>query len=269
MTSTTESVPQPRPLGAVHWLGLTTMIAKEIDRFLKAYPQTVMAPVISTLLFYTVFAIMMGGPKRSVGDVPFLTFLVPGLIMMTMAQNAFMNTSGSLVLSKLQGNIVDILMTPLSSFELTISYVISGIARGLMTGVLLVFCFMPLVDVSVKNAMYILYHAVAGSMMFASLGVLAGIWADKFDHVITVHSFIVLPATFLSGAFSSLQDLPEKWHMLCYLNPFFYIVDGFRYGFIGVADSDLLMGALFALVVNLGLLGFAYHLFDSGYKLKA
>jgi len=245
------------------------MIAKEIERFLKAYPQTVIAPVISTLLFYTVFAVMMGGPKRSVGDIPFLTFLVPGLIMMTMAQNAFMNTSGSLVLSKLQGNIVDILMTPLSSFELTISYVLAGIARGLMTGILLIFCFMPLVDLSVKNAFFLLYHAIAGSMMFASLGVLAGIWADKFDHVITVHSFIVLPATFLSGAFSSLQDLPEKWHMLCYLNPFFYIVDGFRYGFIGMADSVLFMGAIFALVINLGLLGFAYYLFDSGYKLKA
>lgn len=262
-----SSVPilHPRDIGPVNWCGLATLITKEIERFLKAYAQTILAPVISTLLFFSVFTFVLGGNQRG----SFLVFLVPGLVMMTMAQNAFMNTSGSLVLSKLQGNIVDILMTPLSSFELTIGYMVGGIARGVMTGAILVACFALFTNLQITNVFFVLYYAIMGSMMFALIGVIGGIWAEKFDHVITVQSFIVLPATFLSGAFYTIDKLPENWRFLCRINPVFYMTDGFRYGFIGVADKTLYIGLAFVLAVNLGLLGAAYCLFESGYKLKA
>jgi ABC-2 type transport system permease protein len=266
MTSSSAPVLRPRSYDTVNWLGLGTLINKEIERFLKVYIQTVVAPVISTLLFYSVFA--FGGRQHGT-DSDYLTFLMPGLVMMTMAQNAFMNTSGSLVLSKLQGNIVDVLMTPLSSFELAVGYMIGGIARGVLTGIFLVTCFVFLIDVNFHDLFYIFYFAVMGTTMLSLLGVMTGIWADKFDHVITVQSFIVTPATFLSGAFYSVQSLPEKWRFLAHINPLFYVTDGFRYGFTGEADMALQIGVALVFAVNVGLLGATYCLFESGYKLKA
>jgi len=269
MTFSPVPILVPRPLGSFNRLGLMTLIAKEIERFLKAYAQTIVAPVISTVLFFSVFTFVLGGNQRVAGNASFLTFLVPGLIMMTTAQNAFMNTSGSLVLSKLQGNIVDILMAPLSPFELTIGYMAGGIARGVLTGAILVAGFSLFADLKIYSLFFVLYYAIAGSMTFALIGVIGGIWAEKFDQVITVHSFIVLPATFLSGAFYTIDKIPEKWRFLCRLNPVFYMTDGFRYGFIGVADKTLAFGLAIVFVVNLGLLGITYCLFESGYKLKA
>lgn len=269
MVSSPFPVLTPRSLGSVNWLGLGTFINKEIERFLKAYAQTVLAPVVSTILFFSVFVFALGGDKNAIGDISYLTFVIPGLVMMTVAQNAFMNTSGSLVLSKLQGNIVDVLMCPLSPFELTLGYMLGGIARGFLTGLILIAVFMFFTDLQIANLFYILYFAIGGSMMFALIGLMAGIWADKFDHIVTVQSFIVLPATFLSGAFFSIANLPEKWRFACKLNPFFYVIDGFRYGFIGHSDGPVIIGVAFLLAVNVGLLGAAFSMFESGYKLKA
>ncbi|MDD3370591.1 MAG: ABC transporter permease [Alphaproteobacteria bacterium] len=264
-----SSVPvlQPRKLGPVNWLGLGTLIQKEIERFLKIYVQTLVAPIVSTLLFYSVFVFGARQPGGTAEE--FTQFLVPGLILITMAQNAFMDTSASLVLSKLQGNIVDILMTPLSAFELAVGYSVSGIVRGLLTGTLLIGCFSFFVDLKFYDVFYILYFAAAGSAMLSLLGLITGIWADKFDHVVTIQTFIVTPATFLSGAFYTIDSLPEKWRFLCYVNPLFYITDGFRYGFTGQGDMAMEIAIAFALAVDLGLLGAAYCLFDKGYKLKA
>ena len=267
----TSSVPalHPRHIGPVNWLGLRTMIDKEISRFLKAYAQTIIAPVISTLLFFAMFAFVLSGNKLHAGGAVSLAFLVPGIVMMTIAQNAFMNTAGSLVLSKVQGNIVDVLMPPLSSFELTLSYMIGGIVRGLMVGLGCMACLIFFVHIEVQSVFFILYHAVMGSMMLALIGTITGIWADKFDNMIAIHSFIVLPATILSGTFFSIESLPENWRFICTANPFFYFIDGFRYGFIGVSEGNLWIGMAFVLAVNLGLLGATYNLFECGYKLKA
>jgi ABC-2 type transport system permease protein len=198
-----------------------------------------------------------------------LAFLLPGIVMMTMAQNAFMNTAGSLVLSKVQGNIVDVLMPPLSSLELTMGYMVGGVVRGLMVGAACLVCLAFFAHIQIASVAFILIHAVLGSTMLSLIGVIAGIWSEKFDHMIAVQSFIVLPATILSGTFYTVASLPEKWRFLCILNPFFYMIDGFRYGFIGVADGSLPIGLAYVLVLNLGLLGAATSLFESGYKLKA
>ena len=266
-----SSIPilHPRPIGAVNWLGLGTMIDKEVWRFLTIYAQTIIAPVVTTLLFFVVFAFALGGDQRSIGGVSYLTFLAPGLIMMSMAQNAFVNTSSSIVISKVQGNIVDVLMPPLSAFELTIGYAIGGIARGLVVGGASVVCLSFFVDISIHSVFFVLYHAVAGAMMLALMGVIGGVWSERFDHMAAAQNFIVMPATFLSGTFYTLDHLPEAWRFLCHLNPFFYMIDGFRYGFIGVSDGTLLVGVLVMFVVNLALLGATYALIDSGYKLKA
>ena len=259
----------PRPMGAVNWLGLKTLIGKETGRFLKVYAQTIIAPVVSTLLFYIVFAFALGGNQRSMGNIPYLTFLAPGLIMMSMAQNAFANTASSLVISKVQGNIVDVLMPPLSALELTIGYTVGGIARGLVVGVVSVVCLAAFTDIHVSDSFYVTYHAIMGSTMLALMGILGGIWSEKFDHMAAVQNFIVMPATFLSGTFYTAEQLPESWRFLCHFNPFFYMVDGFRYGFIGESDGTLHIGLLVMLFANILLLLWAYRLILKGYKLKS
>lgn len=266
-----SSVPvlRPRPIGMVNWRGLWVLIGKEIGRFVKVYAQTIVAPVVTTLLFYIVFAFALGGNQRSIGAIPYLSFLAPGLIMMSMAQNAFANTSSSLVISKVQGNIVDVLMPPLSAFELTAGYTIGGIARGLAVGVVSVGILACFTALGIQSLPYVLYHAVMGSMMLSLMGLIGGIWAEKFDHMATVQNFIIMPATFLSGTFYTADRLPDGWQLLCHLNPFFYMIDGFRYGFIGESDGTLHIGLLVMAAVNILLAWAAYALISRGYKLKS
>lgn len=263
-----SSILLPRDLGSVNWLGLWTLTSKETVRFVKVYAQTIIAPVVSTLLFYLVFAIALGNGQRVVHGIPYLEFLPPGLIMMSMAQNAFANTSSSLVISKVQGNIVDILMTPLSPMEFTLGYTLGGIARGLAVGFVSVLSLASFSDMVILHPTYVLYHAVMGSMMLALLGVVGGIWSEKFDHMAAVQNFIIMPATFLSGTFYTADRLPETWRFLCHLNPFFYMIDGFRYGFIGVSDGTLGTGMVVMALADLILLTVAYRLIVAGYKLK-
>lgn len=268
MTSTTTHTLQPRRFGAVNWLGLWTLTGKETMRFVKVYAQTIVAPVITTLLFYAVFALALGGSQRVVHGIPYMEFLPPGLIMMSMAQNAFANTSSSLVISKVQGNIVDILMTPLSPMEFTLGYTLGGIARGLAVGFVSVLSLAAFSDMAILHVEFILFHAVMGAMMLALLGVIGGLWSEKFDHMAAVQNFIVMPATFLSGTFYTADRLPEAWRFLAHLNPFFYMIDGFRYGFIGLSDGTLEIGIAVMLVTNAALLALAYRMIVSGYKLK-
>ncbi len=269
MTLSSIQPPRPRVLGPVNWLGLWTLTGKETGRFMKVYAQTIVAPVITTLLFYLVFSLALGGAQRMIGDIPYMVFLAPGLIMMSMAQNAFANTSSSLVISKVQGNIVDVLMPPLSAMELTLGYTLGGIARGVVVGVVSILVLAVLLHLPIANPFYIVYHAVMGSMMLALLGLIGGIWSNKFDHLAAVQNFIIMPATFLSGTFYTADRLPEAWRFLCHLNPFFYMIDGFRYGFIGVSDGTLGTGLIVLAVSNLVLLAVAYRMIATGYKLKS
>ncbi len=269
MMTSFANPPRPRVLGAVNWLGLWTLTGKEINRFLKVYAQTIVAPVITTLLFYLVFSLALGGANRTIGDLPYMTFLAPGLIMMSMAQNAFANTSSSMVISKVQGNIVDVLMPPLSAAELTAGFTLGGIARGLVVGIVSVSVLSLLMDMPIHDIGYMLYHAIFGSMMLALLGLIGGIWSNKFDHLAAVQNFIVMPATFLSGTFYTVDRLPENWRFLCHLNPFFYMIDGFRYGFIGLSDGTLGTGLIVMAVSDILLLSVAYGMLATGYKLKS
>jgi len=236
--------PQPRTYGAVNWLGFWTLLSKEIRRFLKVYFQTILAPVVTTLLFLAVFALALGRVAAEVGGVPFVEFLVPGLVMMAMVQNAFANTSSSLIIAKVQGNIVDMLMPPLSAGEQTLAVALGGVARGVTVGLAVTLTMTLFVRIHVHAPLYIVFHAVAGSLMLSLLGMIGGIWADKFDHMAAVTNFIVTPLSFLSGTFYSIDRLPEGWHALALVNPFFYMIDGFRYGFFGDVRCVAVVGSM-------------------------
>jgi ABC-2 type transport system permease protein len=266
------SPPAVRAIGVINWVGFWTLYAREVRRFFKVATQTIAAPVVTTLLFLAVFVLALGGAggaSRSVGGVSFAEFLTPGLIMMSIMQNAFANTSSSLVISKIQGNIVDVLMPPLSGGELTLAYALGGVTRGIVVGAvvsLAIWCFVPL---RIADLAAVAFNAVAASLLLSLLGVLAGIWAEKFDHMAAVTNFIVTPLSFLSGTFYSVDRLPEGWRFVAHLNPFFYMIDGFRYGFIGHADGSLAVGMAVLIGVNAALLLLCFRLIASGYRLKA
>ena len=258
----------PRRYGAVNWLGLWTLYVKEVRRFWNVATQTVAAPIVTTLLFLAVFSLALGGGSQAVAGVPYVQFLAPGLIVMAMTQNAFANTSSSLVIAKVQGNIVDLLMPPLSPFEQTAGLALGGLTRGLVVGTAVAIGMSPFVTIAVHSWGFVLFHAIAASLLLALLGVLGGLWSEKFDHLAAVSNFVITPLAFLSGTFYSTQRLPEPWLTVAHMNPFFYMIDGFRYGFTGHADGSLSIGIALMTAANLGLALLAHRLFRAGYRLK-
>ncbi|MGE4562325.1 MAG: ABC transporter permease [Rhodospirillales bacterium] len=252
-----------------NWIGLWTLYMREVRRFFKVYTQTLLAPVVTTLLFLAIFSLALGDATRSVGGVPFMVFLAPGLIMMSIAQNAFANTSSSIVIAKIQGNIVDTLMPPFTAHELTLGIALGGATRGICVGVATGIGMSLFVNFSIHNVLFILYHAVMASLMLSLLGTIGGIWSEKFDHIAAVTNFVITPLSFLSGTFYSIQRLPEAVQIAAHLNPFFYMIDGFRYGFIGHADGSLMGGVVAMAGINIALWSLCTWMFASGYKLKA
>lgn len=258
----------PRTIKGINRIGLQTLIGKEVGRFVNVYTQTIVAPVITTLLFYAVFALAFGGITRTIGDIAYLSFLAPGLIMMTMVQNSFANTSSSMVIAKVQGNIVDILMPPLSPAELYWGYVIGGVVRGLCVGAVVGLVVYIFVGIEIHALWAIIAFAFLGTMMLSSIGLAAGIWSQKFDHIAAVTNFVVTPLTFLSGTFYSITQLPPFWQNLALYNPFFYMIDGFRYGFIGHADGNVVVGLFFLIGINVFLTVMTWLMIKTGYKIK-
>jgi len=257
-----------RPIGRVNWIGVRTLYFKEVQRFMKVASQTIAAPMVTALLMLAVFTLALGA-DRQVGDVPFVEFLAPGLIMMSIAQNAFANTSSSLMISKIQGNIVDMLMPPLSSGELLTCYALAGLTRGLVVAVSVAVVMAFFVPARVADPLLCLYFALAGALMLSLIGIVAGLWAEKFDQLAAITNFVVTPLTFLSGTFYSIDRLPGIWHTLSQFNPFFYMIDGFRAGVIGTADASPWLGMVILAAINLSLWLGCYVLLRRGYKLKA
>jgi ABC-2 type transport system permease protein len=250
-------------------IGLWTLYKKEVWRFWKVMTQTILAPVISTLVFLAIFALAMHRADTRIGDLPFLVFLAPGLIMMAIVQNAFANTSSSLMIAKIQGNIVDYLMPPLGSGELLFGIIMAGITRGIAVGVAVYGCMLPFVTLWPLHPGVIAYYTLAASLMLSLMGFLGGLWAEKFDQLAAVTNFGITPLSFLSGTFYSVEALPEALRWLAHVNPFFYMIDGIRYGFTGHADGSLVVGGLVLAMVNVALWLWAYRLMQRGYRLKA
>jgi ABC-2 type transport system permease protein len=256
-------------MGRVNWRGLWELYLKEVRRFTKVWLQTIAAPLVTSLLFLAIFALALGRAVQDVGGVPFIEFLAPGLIMMTMVQNAFANTSSSVIISKVQGNIVDVLMPPISAGELTVAFAAGGMTRGIVVGLAVTAGMAFFVDLHVHNWGYIIFHAIGASLMLALLGLLAGVWSDKFDHMAAVTNFIITPLSFLSGTFYSVERLPENFQAFAHFNPFFYMIDGFRYGFLGHEDALPGIGLAVVAGTNIALLAGCYAMIRAGYKLKA
>ncbi|MEM7022584.1 MAG: ABC transporter permease [Pseudomonadota bacterium] len=250
-------------------IGLRTLYLKEVRRFLKVPGQTLAAPVVTTLMFLLIFTLALGRGGRTVGDLPFLVFLAPGLIMMAIMQNAFANTSSSVLIAKIQGNIVDVLMPPLRPAELMFGLVAGGVTRGLLVAIAVTLSMIPVVALTAAHPGLILFHAVGGSLMMALLGLLGGIWAEKFDQMAALTNFVVTPLSFLSGTFYSIARLPEPFYTIAAINPFFYLIDGLRFGFTGHADGSIVLGVLVVIVVDVGLWLLAHRLIARGYRLKA
>jgi ABC-2 type transport system permease protein len=250
-------------------IGLWTLYLKEVRRFLKVPGQTLAAPVVTTLMFLLIFTLALGRSGRTIEGLPFLQFLAPGLIMMAVIQNAFANTSSSILIGKIQGNIVDILMPPLRPAELMFGLVAGGVTRGLVVAVVVTLAMLPLVPLGIAHPLLVAFYALSGSLMLALLGLLGGLWAEKFDQMATVTNFVITPLSFLSGTFYSIAELPGPFLLAAHLNPFFYLIDGLRFAFTGHADGSIPIGALAVTTVNLGLWLLAHTLIARGYRLKA
>ena len=255
---------------SVNWGGLKTLYVKEVRRFFKVQLQTIWAPAVTTLLFLVIFTVALGQSDRMVMGVPFADFLAPGLIVMGMLQNAFANSSFSLLVGKIQGNIVDYLMPPLSTGELIVALVGASVTRAVLVGfaVWLAMLLWPGVDLGLAHLGAIVWFGLMGSMMLAFFGLITSIWAEKFDHAAAVTNFIVAPLSLLSGTFYSIDRLSPVFQAVSHANPFFYVISGFRYGFLGVADSPVTFGAMLLLVINLVLWALCYALLRTGWKLK-
>ncbi|QMW23541.1 ABC transporter permease [Sandaracinobacteroides saxicola] len=255
----------------INWVGLQTLYLKEVRRFFKVQLQTVWAPAITTLLFLAIFTLALGGVKQEVLGVPYASFLAPGLIIMGMVQNAFANSSSSLLIAKIQGSIVDVLMPPLSAGELLASFVAGAVTRAWLVG-LAVYAAMilwPGVSVSIADPLRVLLFGTLGAILLSLLGVLTGIWADKFDHAAAVTNFVVQPLTLLSGTFYAIDRLHGVVQGISLSNPFFYLIDGFRSGFIGVAEANVWVGLAYVGGLNVVLWGLCYVLLRRGWKLRA
>ena len=248
--------------------GLRTLLYKEVLRFWKVGFQTVAAPVMSTLLYLMVFAHALAAHVQSFPGVTYVQFLGPGLAMMAMLQNAFANSSSSIIQSKLTGNIIFILLPPLAPVELLLAYTVAGIVRGVVVGTGVFLGVVWLVPVPLAHPLWALAFAVMGSGFLATLGIVAGIWAEKFDQLAAFQNFIVMPLTFLAGAFYSVHSLPPFWQAASRLNPFFYAVDGFRYGFLGQSDIDPWTSLAIATGAFAALSCFTLLLLRRGYKLR-
>jgi ABC-2 type transport system permease protein len=255
----------------VNWVGLQTLYMKEVRRFFKVQMQTVWAPAITTLLYLIIFTVALGSVKPKVLGVSFADFLAPGLIIMGMMQNAFANSSFSLLVGKIQGTIVDYLMPPLSNAEVLAALTAAAVTRAFFVGgtIWLAMAFWPGVHVMPLHFWAVLWFGLMGAMMLALIGVMTSIWAEKFDHAAAVSNFIVAPAALLSGTFYSVDKLSPTFQAISHANPFFYAISGFRYGFIGSADSPVMFGALLLVGINAVLGIICYLLLRSGWKLRA
>jgi ABC-2 type transport system permease protein len=265
--SETVLPPEPRAYPGINWGGLRTLYLREVRRFIKVGMQTLAAPVVTALLYMLVFVVAVGG-GRQVHGVDYGTFVAPGLIMMQILSNAFANSSSSLLQAKFNGLMGDFLTPPLTPGEHVAGFGAGAATRGLVVGAVSLLAVLPFAELPVHHVWAIAYFGVGAALILGFVGIMAGLWAEKFDHMAAVTNFVIMPMTFLSGTFYLVERLPEPFRTFSHYNPFFYLIDGFRYGFTGVAESDLRIGVAMVATLTLALGWVSWRLFKVGYKIK-
>ena len=256
-----------KKFGFINWIGTWTLYKKEILRFLNVWIQTLFSPLISSLLFLLVISLAIND-KGNVLGVPFINFLAPGLIAMQVIQQAFSHSSSSIMIGKIQGNIVDVLYAPLSAGEVTIATILAASTRSIMIATISIIVFSFIIELTIVSFTYIIIFTFLSSFILGAVGFMAGLWAEKFDHMATVTNFLIVPLSFLSGTFYSIDRLPSVLHTISELNPFFYMIDGFRYGFIGKSDGSITYGIIYLTILSFVTWYIAYLLYKRGYKIK-
>lgn len=258
-----------RRFGMVNWLGTWTLARREVLRFMNVWSQTIMGPLVNAGLFLLIFTIAIGPHRGDVMGVPFMEFLASGILTMTVIQNAFANTSSSLISAKVGGNIVDTLMPPLSAAELLVGYLCGAVARGMIVAVVIAVGAMLFLDMPMKHPLWVLCFVVLGSVLMGGLGMIAGIFANKFDQMSAISNFLITPLSFLSGTFYSIDALPPVLQTISHWNPFFYIIDGVRFGTIGVSDSAPWLGLTVVSGASVAVSALVWRWLKTGYRLKS
>ena len=258
-----------KKFGYVNWIGFWTLYKKEVLRFMIVVIQTIISPLVTSLLFLLVLSLAIGNDRGNVLGYPFITFLAPGLIAMQVIQQAFSHSSSSIMIGKIQGNIVDILYAPLSAGEITLATNLAACTRSIIIALVSIFVFSFIVEFEIYNFLSILIYTFLGAFILSSIGIIVGLWAEKFDHMASATNFIIVPLSFLSGTFYSIEKLPDILKNVSEINPFFYIIDGFRYGFLGNADGQIQLGLFYLIILSFITWFTSYILFKKGYKIKS
>ena len=258
-----------RRFGLVNWIGIYSLYVKEVSRFLIVWAQTLLSPLVSSLLFLSVLTLALGNDRGNVLGYSFISFLAPGLIVMSIVQQSFSHSVSSLMIGKIQGNIIDTLLAPLSATEVTLAIILAAVTRGLVILIISIVVFSLIVEIHIYSILYIFVGAFLGSFILGALGFITGLWAEKFDHTATITNFIVTPLSFLSGVFYSIDRLPAFFQSISKINPFFFIIDITRFGFLGVSDGSIVFGLIYLTILAFVMWFLSYYLYKIGYKIKS
>ena len=258
-----------RRFGLINWVGAWTLYQKEVLRFLMVWAQTLFSPLISSLLFLLVLSLAIGNERGDVLGVSFISFLAPGLISMQVIQQSFSHSSSSFMIGKIQGNIVDLLYAPLSAAEVTIAVSLASVTRAVMIAIISIITFMLIIEIQITNYLALIAFTFLSSFILGNVGIIAGLWSEKFDNMATVTNFVIIPLSFLSGTFYSIERLPGLLKTISEFNPFFYMIDGFRYSFIGQADGSISVGLVYLTILSVVSWFITYLLYKNGYKIKS
>ena len=255
--------------GLINWTGFWSLYVKEVSRFIVVWAQTLLSPLVSSLLFLSVLSLAIGNERGDVLGFSFISFLAPGLIIMSMIQQSFSHTTSSLMIGKIQGNIIDTLFAPLSAAEVTLAIILAAVTISAFILIVSIIVFSLIIEINIYSIFYIISGAFFGSFILGALGFITGLWAEKFDHTATITNFIVTPLSFLSGVFYSIDKLPDFFQLVSKINPFFYIIDITRFGFLGVSDGHINLGLLYLVILSFIMWFFSYYLYKIGYKIKS
>jgi ABC-2 type transport system permease protein len=258
-----------RKFGLVNWIGFRTLYIKEVSRFLVVWAQTLLSPLISSLLFLSVLSLALGNERGEVLGFSFISFLAPGLIAMSIIQQSFSHSVSSLMIAKIQGNITDTLFAPLSAVEVSLAIILAAVTRSIVILIISIIVFSLIVEIHIYSIFYIFVGAFLGSFILGALGFITGLWAEKFDHTATITNFIVTPLSFLSGVFYSVDRLPAFFQSMSKINPFFFIIDITRFGFLGVSDGFVVFGLIYLTIIAFVMWFLSYYLYKIGYKIKS